>query len=965
MPVIKKANFDADLSPSFYKIIDHYINSTGLNPDNFLQVLVKKVKVLVNREETVNIFLRYIESALSKQTFFNVLEENENVVDLLLIIFENSKFLSEILIREPNLLFWVLDKNVIELKKSSTDFHNELQSSISAFISIDKKIGAIKRYYRHQILRIGIRDMFINAGLENVTSELSGLADSVIKITAELCLNELKLKYGKTPKTDFTVFGLGKLGGEELNYSSDVDLVLAYRDDGEFKSNDKRIISFFDFYQELGRNTIKLLTETTPEGYLYRVDTRLRPEGNSGPLVPSYAYLLSYYESRGEIWERQMLIKARVIYDQNNFGEDILKNIAPFIYPKYPLKNPLEEIAKIKFRIESGNDKSSNIKLCKGGVRDIEFSIQALQLLNGGKMKTVRERNTLKAVENLKKAGLLSINETKILKKAYTFYRNIEHRLQIKQYHQTFTLPQDSGEMLRLSRSLGYKDTAQFKKRLNNYLNEIRKIFNRVFRIDFKETLADIERIISGDEVNISKTLLRYDITDNSILKYIRLIVYGSIDNSEKKYPANVSMMAKETLAIVFSNIQSYPDKLQLLKNLEYIISGRIDIEYFLRLLMNEKYLKIILTICGYSNAYTKILAENERLLELIYNFGPNDLTNEMLNAFEAEEQKNILFIQCIVNNLNGNIKDSKLYYKLSECADLVLQNVINKAQIKKFDQIKYAVFALGKLGSSEMGINSDVDLFFVFDSINEKESKKTIIFFEELAREISLKKDGFFELDLRLRPEGKNAPIAIEIKSFADYLSRRASLWERLALTRIRPVTGDKNLIKAVINVVKTFVYGKLAKDDLAGIMDIRKKIEMKAVKLDNNSIDIKIMEGGLVDIEFISQIIKIIFVPEFKILEKKNTPDTLQYMINKKIFSGANLKYLIDTYYFYRNIEKYIALNNLSERYILRRNDGKMIHEYLDFETKDDLFDELGKRMIKTRKIYNQLIQKLERLI
>jgi [glutamine synthetase] adenylyltransferase / [glutamine synthetase]-adenylyl-L-tyrosine phosphorylase len=965
MPVKKKENSDISSFPSYKKIIDYYIYSTGLNAEDFSSALEKKIKVLVNKEEVLNIFLSFIESSFSKQSLFKVLDENNNVIDLLFMIYENSRFLSEILIREPNLLFWVLDKNIMESSKSTTDYYDELSKSISVYSSREKIVNSVKRYYRRQILRIGIRDMFLNSGIEIVTGELSGLADAIIRVMTGIVYQDLKLKYGKIPKTDFTVFGLGKLGGEELNYSSDIDIIFVYKNDGEFKTPDKRTIHFFDFYQESGRNIIKILTETTSEGYLYRVDTRLRPEGKSGPVAPSYSYLLSYYESRGEIWERQMLIKARVIYDENNFGEEILKYLSSFIYPRYPLKNPLDEIAKIKLRIESGNDKSNNIKLCKGGIRDIEFSVQALQLLNGGKVKAVREKNTLMAIEQLRLCGLLTQKEEKTLKNAYLFYRNIEHRLQIKKYQQTFIIPEDSTELLRLSRSLGFKNKLQFQKKLNLFLNEVRRIFQRIFRIDVKETYADIEQILSDDDQNIEKILSAYGLQAVPAVKLIRFIVYGTNNISEKKYPVSLSEIAKEVLALVFNNLNGFPDKNQLLKNLEYIISRRADIEAFLRQLLNEKYLKIILNICGYSNSYTKILSEREKLLELIYNFGLNELPSDILALLSPEELRNISFIQWISGSLDGKITKNKFYYKISDFIDKLLINIAGGIHLSGKEKIKIAVFALGKLGSMEMGVNSDADLFFVYDDGPEKELKLSIGFFEKFVRELNSKTGSFLEIDLRLRPEGKNAPIAISRSAFIDYLGLRASFWERLALTRIRPVFGDSLLIEEVINETRSFVYKKLTKNDLIEALKMRKSIEQKAIKLDKDSIDIKTMEGGLVDIEFIVQVAKIVFRDKYPSIEKKNTPDALSLLKNKKIFPLNENKYLADAYYFYRLIENYIALNNLSERYILRKKDERNIYKLLDFSSPEELFIITAEKMKKVRVIYQHIFKKFERLI
>jgi glutamine synthetase adenylyltransferase len=443
------------------------------------------------------------------------------------------------------------------------------------------------------------------------------------------------------------------------------------------------------------------------------------------------------------------------------------------------------------------------------------------------------------------------------------------------------------------------------------------------------------------------------------------MIVYGSQDESEKKYPASLTVLAKEVLSLVFNNLDEYPDKIQLLKNLEYLISGRVDIESFLRLMLNEKYLKIILHICGYSNSFTRIISEQEKLLELIYNFGLNELPPDIHNLLRHEDQKNISLIQSINSNLSGKLKDSDFYLKISEFTDSALKNVINEIVSPEFNKIKYAVFALGKLGSREMGINSDADLFFVYDALSEQESKPAIDFFEKLVQTLNSKSGAFFELDLRLRPEGKNAPLAIDRSSFFEYLKNRASFWEKLALTRVRPVCGDSSLIIDILKEIRIFVYTKLTKSDLDEVIEMRKSIEKKSFKLDKNSIDLKVMEGGLVDIEFLVQVIKILFRSKYPSLEKKNTPGVLLFLKNKGMFPVNNIMCLIDSYYYLRNIEKYIALNNLSERYILRKNDDRNIYKLIGFSSSEELFDTTKKKMKNVRQVYIQMFKKFERFL
>ena len=282
-------------------------------------------------------------------------------------------------------------------------------------------MDAVKRIHRREYLRIGAREILREAGVRTTTAELSALADAVIEAVLEIGYADLCQRTGADFRPTLAAVGLGKLGGQELNFSSDIDLMFVYERDEPLAGLGERVQNTFDFYRRLAEFVVRTLSDITPEGRLYRVDLRLRPDGSSGALVMSCASTLTYYETRGQLWERQMLLKARIVAGNQETGTGWQTSLLPFLFPKTQLRSPLAEIAGIKRQIEARVGSEVNVKLGSGGIRDIEFTVQALQLLYGGANDRLRIRNTLDALQALESSRVLNPVEAASLREAYEF----------------------------------------------------------------------------------------------------------------------------------------------------------------------------------------------------------------------------------------------------------------------------------------------------------------------------------------------------------------------------------------------------------------------------------------------------------------------------------------------------------------------------------------------------------------
>ncbi|RKY93462.1 MAG: hypothetical protein DRQ13_09410, partial [Ignavibacteriae bacterium] len=377
--------------------------------------------------------LRIIEGMFDKLSFLNECVKYPHYVEILVNISVNSNYLTDILVINPEYFYWVVNPSTLESRLEKRAFLKEVKKKIDNYKTFNTKLHALKSIKRKELLRIGLKDIYNKTGLVEVTEELSILASNLISELFNLCYKETLAKNNITKTARrYCIVSLGKLGGNELNYSSDADLIIFY--DKESKLNNKK------YYSEILTETIHLFLQSAASaeaGPLYRIDLRLRPDGRNSPLCRGVNEYLNYYESRGEDWERQMLIKAEFLAGSKKLFEKFFTYLLPFIFPHTHTFPPIEQIKKLKTEVERKLKDEENIKLIPGGIRDIEFSVQALQLLNGGNNKEIRTGNTLNALNELEKASLLTKKEKKTFETAYILYRKIEHYLQLMNNAQT------------------------------------------------------------------------------------------------------------------------------------------------------------------------------------------------------------------------------------------------------------------------------------------------------------------------------------------------------------------------------------------------------------------------------------------------------------------------------------------------------------------------------------------------
>ena len=418
---------------------------------------------------------RFIHTAGNRTQLYQYLAGTPKMLHLLAAVFGNSPYLSDTLIRDPLLVYWLAEGRVMETAPSPEDLDGELRVMLANVVATELRLDALRRFKRRQMLRIGVRDLLRIASVPDTTAALSTLAGVLIQAAHGIAQADLRRQYGrpmhrdrhgKLVETRFAVMAMGKLGGGELNFSSDVDLIYVYEsEDGEtrpVKGGDKtQRVASEEYFEYLARGLTQALSGPTQEGAVFRVDLRLRAEGSVGQLARSLERYRQYYDTRGQWWERQALLKAWPIAGDVELGRAFLRMVKPFVFAAHGSGHAaIQEIKDLKAMIDDkmagrGHERR-NVKLGIGGIREIEFLVQAVQLVFGRRMPAILDRNTLGALARFRRAGLLSEEETRALTEAYVFLRDVEHKLQMVHDLQTHAIPESRDDRIQCAIRLGY-----------------------------------------------------------------------------------------------------------------------------------------------------------------------------------------------------------------------------------------------------------------------------------------------------------------------------------------------------------------------------------------------------------------------------------------------------------------------------------------------------------------------------
>lgn len=898
----------------------------------------------------------------------------------LLTVMGGSPFLAGLFCRNGECFSNLLIGGRIDQTCNEEQMLDELRQRVSDRCEYSDLKRELRLFKNEQILRIGSRDLCGLASLEETTAELSALAAAALQRSIEVCSVQLQEEYGEPlEETDdgfrlaeFCVLGMGKFGGCELNFSSDIDLIYCYssphgRTSGGTKEAEG--IELHRYFVKLSELLTRAVGQATEDGFVFRVDTRLRPDGNNGDLAVSLSAAELYYESWGQSWERAAMLKARPVAGSRALGDELLARLEPFIYRRYLDFGMIEDIQIMKQKINASLSRKQegecNLKLGRGGIREIEFFIQALQLINAGKKPHLRERNSLNSLKLLKQEELITAEEEQLLSEAYRFLRTVEHRIQIVQERQTHSLPKKSVEMLVLARRCGFSDEQAFQDELERQRAAVNGIFNDLFHSDeeVKEEIRPEVRFVLDPESDsdLVKDILEENGFKNPDGAYdaLQLLRGGGPDY---RLTERGRRCLERLSPQLMNELLKSPSPDQALNNLETFLQAlRAKTSFFSLLAENPKIVELLVALFGSSQLLSRIFIQRPELLDTMVSSSyaisfkkqetmAKELSEQMATAVDYEHQLDILrryrneeFLRIALNDLQGQIGQTEGTIQLSWLADVCLDQAIamGKSELAGrygkpilaepeggTEDAAFAVVGMGKLGGLELTYHSDLDIIFVYEGEGQTvpaegtdpERFRSISnrdYFARLAQRIIsaltlVTREGFvYKIDTRLRPSGNQGPLVTSLAAFERYHQESAQPWERQAMTKAQVVCGPAAFMNRCQNLIETLTFERPTPENLKPeIYRLRGRMEKEIAREERDSFNIKTGRGGLVDIEFLTQYMQLLHGGERPELRSQNTLRNLKQLANLELIPKGESDVLVNGYKFLRRLENKLRL-------------------------------------------------------
>lgn len=913
----------------------------------FLEVLPSLMEVLKgcpDPDAALNNFERFSEACYSRMNLYSYLGQNPSSIHMLVGIFASSQAFSNTLIRNPEYFYWLAGLDERKRLPGKKELREELFSELDALRSFDKRLNALRRFKRREMLRIGYLDFVLNTPLPAVTKAISDLAEVELQAALKIAHEELRRRYEvaeRDPeKIGFTVIALGKLGGEELNYSSDIDIIFVYR----HKDLGLGEAGTIEYYHKLAEQVTYALRASTSEGYVFRVDTRLRPEGRFGPLVRSLNAYCNYYQTSGSTWERQALIKARPVAGDMSLGRAFIESITPFVYQRFLRLAEINEIKRLKRKLERTVERRGEahleVKSGFGGIRDVEFTVQFLQLFHGGQHPGVRHHNTLRALELLEETKCLEHHEKKSLEESYIFLRTLEHRLQTMHELKIHKFSPEIEEQRRLALRMGFRDTRwataqdRFQKELSKHTKRANRILNNLFHNLFGEEdgkfAPEVDLILDTEHTDeqMESMLAKYNFKDLPR-------AHRNIDLLSKEAPPlhdspRTRAFFASIVPSLLSALSRAPDPDMALNNLERCTASLGAKTIFFQMLSeNPQALEVFVDLCAWSQFLSDILIKNPGMLDQLIDsliIGERKDTGQMVSELSSamlqapdklrclHSYKNQELLRIGVRDILGKDDINTTMEDLSGLAEAILINAFQMCSGEtdwRGGIPSYGILALGKLGGGEMNYSSDLDVVFIYRETGESRtwvSNQLVEVSHRLMKVLGEMTEWgtLYRIDARLRPEGRGGILVTSLENFRRYYGGEAELWERQVLTKARWITGDEGLGRDVMLAVEECLYtGEWRPEMAREIGEMRERMEQSTTGM-----DIKRGFGGIVDIEFIVQLLQLKYGRDYPDIRNPNTLAALHGIYNSGLIEEDCYEPLVSAYEFFRRVESRLRI-------------------------------------------------------
>ncbi len=885
------------------------------------------------------------------------LPAGRDLLEALALLCGASRMIAGLLARDPRLLrqaarspHLLRPRTEPELRRVLTRAARRLDpGDVAGFHRLLRRVRA------REVVRIALRDLR-RARVKEVTGELSALATACLDAAVRFHDRRLRARHGppeglagREPGAGFCVLAMGKLGGHELNFSSDVDLVYVYDRDGQ--TGGERPVTHFAYYAKLAELVTEAIAKPTEDGFLFRVDLNLRPDGQNGPIVNSVRAAELYYQSFGRSWERNALVKARPAAGDLTVGDELLRQLEPFIWRRSLDLDVLAEIQAMKARIDAraGAEGKDDLKLGRGGIREAEFFVSALQLLHGGREggRALRERAVLPALERLLFAGVVPARDRDDLADAYLFLRRAEHRVQMVDGAQTQRLP-PPGERRALARAMGHATEAAFDEALSGHRERVARLFGGLLGAASDAPPLDPELYLLADaEVPAAR---RAELaTRRGLVDPDRAV--AAIDAMARRGTPFSRLGDPAAAVALLSDALGTPDPDQALSHLADFAAALSNPEpYFRMLAEHRRVARLLLSLFGTSDFLSKrflrhpelidmllrqdqVLLEKERaafrdeIAERLALVDPalplDDLLERQLG--ELRRYKNEEVLRIAIHDIAGTLELASVMAQLSDLAEACLEACLALAEEEArrkgvLPPGRLCVIGMGKLGGRELGYHSDLDLIFLYPGGAGPGFERYARLAQRLMSflQMPLREGRLFQIDTRLRPSGNQGALVIGAEGFVRYHAGvgeggpggfRSQLWERQALLRARFVAGDEALFEDVrARALDPALYGRREDDPaaLAGeIRRMRERMEAELSREASHGKNPKTGHGGLVDVEFAVQFLQLAHGHDHPSIRTGSTPRALALLRAAGLLREAEFEALSRGYEFLRRVE------------------------------------------------------------
>ena len=822
-----------------------------------------------------------------------------------------SPLYARLLTRKPEIALWLEDpaNKDVSLRYSALKSIWK-QDFFDSNLSEDALFNQLRCFRRQISLRIAYREVNRLCSLNESMHEHSLLADFCIQTVANTLYQKFNEKYG-TPWLEsgnracpFVIFALGKLGGMELNFCSDVDLIYLYENNGTcLKEGKKTALTNQDYYQRFFQELTKTLQTKTAEGFLFNVDLRLRPEGGNSPIAKTVSFAENYYWSRGQTWERMALIKARPCCGSTPLGEELLESLNAYRYPRFIPPGLIEEVTLLKQRTEQEalgeQGRLTNIKSGWGGIREIEYIAQTLQLLNGGKTPFIQSRETLEALKGLHRYGFLPQKDTQILQRAYIFLRSLENALQMREEKQTHTLPESEDAREALGIIFKKKNFSELLETLDEYRTRVHALYQKLLpQGDYKNEYEAWRALFSSNTIpeSIASICKEQSLDPECLGSALKTLFLGKAHQQVTEEQVRLSVSLAEALNTTLPLLASPVTSIERLAKLAEKYGARIA--FIKTCAANPKLFKTLCILLDRSICIAETLAQHPEILEEILNVRAaqikpeKQIRKELESLPQGDQFPHFLWLYVKAEQIRAamcqileawNLDQAQKH--LSTLARATLCHTLKRTQLEG----EIALIALGKLGGGGLSYGSDLDLLIL--SKNAASNNTQILTFKKTIEHKKLSHPTY-SIDLRLRPYGNDGPLTSTLSSLREYYKNHAQSWEIQALTRSRYIGGNQALGNAFKAFKESLLYsGAASKDTLDSIWKMRRKIQNHKTDPEHPSLGFKTTEGGLLDNEFLAQATQLALGYLHHELQTPNTLEVLESARQLKIFPEAEI--------------------------------------------------------------------------